>query len=419
MPNKYLTYAKNLTTYFGASIVPMALSLLTNPLIAMNMSPEDYAISGYYLSFTALISPIIIFYLIHYYIKEYFKRNEEEREILFAIIAKGLIWFSGIISILCFFILFIYLRFFNQELSFPIMPYLALMVFSLPLTGLYSLQQAQYRMKKDARSFFWLSMINSLFSLAILLLFVVIFKWGAYGKLLAPLIGNLGIFIFLIFKYRDTWRIKTSLKEFKPIFLFCAPLALSAMLGYFTHGFSTTYLESVGDVTEYGIFIVGNSIAGYLTVFSTAIGNTFQPDLYETTIKKAWRRYAKFCALQISLISGIAVIFIISAPYLISLLTAGRYVDSTPYAQIIALSTLTSGIYYLINNFSIATDHPKLYLYTSLVGSCLIVLLMPLAVKHWSYYGGAWMTVVSYIIYAVINIILLALVHTNRYSKAT
>lgn len=407
MQSKYATYAKNLTTYFGASLIPMLLSLVTNPLIAKNMSPKDYAISGYYQSFTSLISPIIVFYLVHYYIKEYFKQDETQRLQLFATIAKALIWFSGVISLLCFVALLLYLLYVNSDFSFPIMPYLAMMVFSLPLTGLYSLQQAKLRMERDAKAFFRLSVVNSVFTLILVLLFVVVFRWGAFGKLLGPLIGNFFIFLFLVFKFRQVWKVRTSISDFKPIFFFCLPLALSAMLGYFTNGFSTTYLESIGDTTEYGIYIVGSSIGAYLTVFATAIGNTFQPDLYETVIKKQWNRYIKICAIEISFITIVAILFILFSSNIISVLTAGRYVASTRYAQIIALSTISSGIYYLINQLSIATDHPQLYLYTSVIGSIFIVLLMPLVVNKWSYYGGAWMTVMSYVLFSIINVVLL------------
>ena len=62
-------YARNLTLYFGASLIPMVLNLAINPLIAMNMTPEDYAINGYYTSFSSLISPVVLFYMLHYYNK--------------------------------------------------------------------------------------------------------------------------------------------------------------------------------------------------------------------------------------------------------------------------------------------------------------------------------------------------------------
>lgn len=417
MPNKYLSYVKNLTSYFGASVIPMVLGLIANPWIAKNMSPEDYAISGYYNSFSPLISPIIIFYLIHFFIKEYFRRNEQERMQLFALIAKATIWFSGIMSIVCFIALFAYLTYFNHALSFPVMPYLALMVFALPLTGLLNLQLAEYRMEKKASAYLILSVCNGTLNIILTVMLVVWMKWGAFGKLLGPLICNFIVLLFMIFKLKKVFNVSTPFRDFKKVFIFCLPLAASAMLGYFTNGFSTTYLESIRKTTEYGYYIVGASMAGYLTTLSTAVGNTFQPDLYETTIKKQWSRYAKFCILQVGAYSIIVLGFIISAPFIISILTAGRYIPSTPFAQIIALSTITSGIFFLINNYSIATNRPNLYLYTSIIGSVIIVYVTPIFVNKWGFYGGAWINVISFGILSAINLILLYFIKPKQYES--
>lgn len=411
MDNRYLRYTKVFSSYLGASLITMLLNLAINPLIARNMSPEDYAISGYYSSYSSLIVPVIAFYMIHYYIKEYFRIEKDERIRLFSAIAKALIWFSGLISGLCFLILIIYLKFLDSSLSLPISPYLAFTVFSLPLTGLYNLQLAEYRMKKESKSYFCLAVGNGVILVMLNLIFIVFFKWGAFGKLLAPLIGNLLVFCYLIWKFRSFFRISTRKTEYLQIIRFCWPLALSAMLGYFTSGFTTTYLESIGDNYRYGLYVVGASIGSYLTVFSTAIGNTFQPDLYESIIKKQWRKWIKICLAEIGLTIIIAMSFIILAPYVIDILTGGRYIDSTPYARIIAISTITSLIYFLINAFTIATNHPKFYLYTSVIGSLSIVLLMPYFVHNYSFIGGCWLSVISFLIFAFINILLLILSH--------
>ncbi len=408
-------YGSNAGLYFAASLIPMILSLVTNPWIAKNMSPEDYAISGYYTSFTSLISPIIIFYMIHYYIKEYFRRSEQERERLMAVIAKATVWFSGLMSLICFFALYIYLKYLKEDLVFAISPYLALMVFALPLTGLLNLQLSQYRMQKRATAYFRLSVGNGILNTLMTVLFVVLLKWGAFGKLLGPLVCNAMVFVMMVVMFRKYLITETTLCEFRPVFVFCLPLAVSAMLGFFTSGFSTNYLESLGNTVEYGYYIVGASIGSYLTVFGAAIGNTFQPDLYESVINRRWRKYMLVLGIEIVGILLIALAFIVLAPYIISVLTAGRYVSSTPYAQIIALSAVTSTIYYLVNNFSIATNHPNLYLYTSLLGSVFIVLAMPWAVDAYGYYGGAWMSVFSFIAFAIMNVLLLLFVHRHRF----
>ena len=79
----------------------MLLNMVINPLIAINMSPADYAIVGYYTAFNTLISPIILFYMLHFYNKCFFELNEENRIRLKATIFKALIVFSGILSVLC------------------------------------------------------------------------------------------------------------------------------------------------------------------------------------------------------------------------------------------------------------------------------------------------------------------------------
>lgn len=399
-------YAKNLSSYFGASLIPMLLNLLVNPWIAKNMLPEDYAITGYYSSYSSLIGPIIVFYLIHFYIKEYFKLNQDDRLKLFATIGKALIWFSGVVSVICFVLIFIFLNYFNK-ISLPVSPYLALSVFSLPLTGLLNLQLAEYKLEKNTHSYFILSVSNGVLSVLISCLYVVIFKWGALGKLLAIFSVNFFFFLFLLYKLRHALFIKTDRKDYITIFKFCLPLALSAMLGYFTTGFTTTYLESIGNNTEYGIYVVGVSIATYLTTFATAINNTFQPDIYEAIIKYQLDRFAKFCILQIALISFVVILFILCAPFAIRILTAGRYMGSTIYAQIVSLSTITSSIYYLINNYSIATGRPKIYLSTTIIGSIIIVCTLPLIVNRFQFIGGCWFSVFSFLLFALTNLCLL------------
>lgn len=407
MKRKIYGYIKHISAYFSASLIPMLLMLVINPLIALNMSPEDYAITGYYTSFNNLISPLIIFYMIHYYNKRYFELDQEGRLKLKALLFKAVTAFSFIVSIVCLITLYAYIKIFNSSIQFAIFPYLAFTVFALPLTGLYNLELADFRMGRDSKSFFKLSVSNGILLVVLNLAFVVIAKWGATGKLLSPLLSNAVVFSYIFIKNRNLLKIRSSWKDFAEILKFCWPLTIGAMLGYFSSGFDRTYLESLGNVTEYGFYIVGSSIAGYLYTFSTSISSTFQPDIYEAIAKNDNRLLAKTIAIQVSLVSLVVVLFIIFCPLVIRILTAGRYVDSTVYARIISVSTITSSIYYIVNNYTIAKGYPRLYLYTTVISSVLIVLFLPMAIRKFEYVGGAWMVSGSYVILAMTNLLLL------------
>lgn len=411
-------YGKSVTTYFAASVIPMLLMVLANPLIALNMSPEDYAVSGYYNSFSALMSPVIVFYMVHYYSKRYYEVDSEARLRLKAMLFKALIFFSFGMSVICLGLLAAYLFVVKKDFSFPFMPYAAIMVFAIPLTGVYKLEQTECRMSRDSKGYFNITVASGVILVLMNLLFVAGVKWGALGKMLAPMVTNLIVFLYVVVRYRKLFRIKTTFGEFRRTLTFCLPLASGAMLGYFSNGFDRTYMESLGNVTEYGYYIVGAQIAGYLTVAATSVTSTFQPDIYEAIAMKNRNSLVRTCVMQIGLIAAGVAVFVILCPLIINLLTAGRYVESTPYARIISLSTLTSSIYYVINNYTIAKGKPRLYLYTTVIGSVLTVAAYPAVVGNYGYYGGAYMTGISFAVLAAVNLALLGISRVSGNRRA-
>lgn len=388
----------------------MLLNIAINPFIAMNMSPEDYSILGYFTSFNSLISPIIPYYFIHYYQKRHFELNEEQRRELESLIFRSLILLSGAISLICFAGLLVYIHFFAKTISFPIFPYLLFTVATVYLNGIYCFQQSEYKMSRRPSQYTKLTIFVGLINVTLTLLFVVIIKLGALGKFVAPLLCNFSVFIYLLLRNRELWKVKVSIKSLKPIIIFCTPLTVGAALGYFTNGFDRTYLEQLGDVTEYGNYIVGTQIGLYINVFAAAISTTFSPDICESIATNNQIRFWKYSVLQVSLISIVVLIFIIVCPFAIKILTAGRYMGAVQYASLIAISSITSSIYYIINYYSIATNRPRLYLYTTIIGTLIIIGLYPIVIPAFKYVGGAVMVVVSYVILSLINIILLKLI---------
>ena len=191
-------YISQLSHYFSASLIPMLLNLVINPLVSLNMNPEDFAITGYYTSFSALISPIIVFYMLHYYNKRYFELDENGREYLRALLFKALIFFSFAVSVICLLILLFYIKIFTSN-SFGTFPYLYMAVLTIPFTGIYNLELADYKMRRESKAYLSLSVFKGIALVVMVLLFVVIFKWGAFGKLLAPLLIELFVFILYIY----------------------------------------------------------------------------------------------------------------------------------------------------------------------------------------------------------------------------
>lgn len=406
---KYLKYTKSLSQYLGASMIPMLLNLATNPLIAMNMSPDDYAIMGYYSSFNILLAPLVSFYMLHYYTKRYYEVDVAEREVLRATLAKSLIFFSGLISVFCFMGLYVYVSIFNADSTISFSPYAFLAVFSLPITGLYSLMLVDLRMGRESGRFLKVSLVFGAALVLLNILLVVVFKWGAFGKLLAPFINNVAFFIYGLWYYKDQMKYDFDKKQFKEMLIFCFPLTIAAMLGFFSNGIDRVFLERLGNNTELGYYSVGVSMASYIGVFQTAIGNTFQPDLFQSIVQRNTKRLAQIIALLVGSTAVIVFVYIIAAPLVVKILTAGRYLMSVRYTRIIALSTLTSAMYYTVSQITIALGKSTVTLLTKILTTLASLALFSYLIAKYEYIGAAWGLVLSFIISMLFNIFLLRL----------
>jgi O-antigen/teichoic acid export membrane protein len=290
-------------------------------------------------------------------------------------------------------------------------------VLTIPFTGIYSLELADYKMKRMSRSDFNLSLLKGVGSVLAVLIFVVLLHWGATGRLFATLFDDVSVFLYLLFKHKDVWKIKTNLKELKTVLMFCWPLALGAALGYFSNGYDKSVLEPIGNIDEYGYYCVGLSIAGYLGIFTSTISATFQPDTYEAIISGNISRIFKIASLRLGLTLLVVAIFLLFCPLVVRILTAGKYLAAVPYARIMSISAVTSSAYYIINDYSIAKGKPYMYLITTILGSIVIIFLMPVFVCNFSYIGGALMNVLSFVIFLVINLMLLVLLSAKSINK--
>lgn len=405
--SKYFNRVGSISQYFLASLVPLVLNLVSNPLVAMNMSPEDYAIVGYYKSFNTLILPLVLFYVLHYYTKRYYELNDEKRLVLKATVFKFLIYASFFISILCLIGICVYTIFFNKESHIALMPYAAINVFSLPLTGLYSLALIDFRMSRESKRFLGLSVSYSFSSIALLLVLVVAFKWGAFGNLLSTFLVNSLFFVFCCYKNRHLFGVKVDREQFIRMLSFCWPLTLAAMLGFFSNGYDRVYLERLGNVNELGYYVVAFSIAQHISVFSNAVGSTFQPDIYQSIASRNLKKYFQFIGIVLAANALTVMLFIPLAPFVIDILTAGRYLESTAYVQIMAVSVFASAIYFAISQFTIALGFTKISLYNNILTSVLCVFMFKLVIRGWQFNGAAWGLTITYMISSLGNLLFL------------
>lgn len=395
---------KNVSLYFSASLIQGLVSLAINPLIAMNMSHYDYALTGFYTSFNSLILPLLNLMFGQYFNRLYFKLNsEEERNDLAAKLVSTRLIFNLFEIVFILIVFHMYAKI--QNIQFPVYPYAIITFSTIIFNNIYDFYLLKLKMGKRASSFFKISIINSVLLSGLLLLLVVGFKLGGLGKLLAPLVTSVILCIYLLPKI--TKKIILDKKIFLDALKFCWPLILAAASGYFLRGFDRALLVNLNDNVQLGLYNVAISISGYLAIFQTSISNTFQPDIFEAVANNNKKKI-------IIIIGGINVlnlipiiIFIAFAPFITKILTAGRFTDAYTYARILALNNVSMTLAYTsMASIFIAKGYTFLSMTSEVIGAILSIVMFKIMINKYNFYGAAWGQVISYFLIFIIGILL-------------
>lgn len=406
MISKYGRYLKNTGIYLFASILSSIISLLINPFLAANLSPEDYGTIGYYGGFSALFQPLIGFFILDYFLRKYFVLAENKRQELRNMVVKLYICFSGIIALGCLVLLCIYN--YSSDVIVPTFPYAVIFIMESYVLTIYNLRLAEYKMAGESIKFLKLSLSYGIILAICSICLVVLLKMGALGKMLASLIASFSVFIYCLSKYKGVFKCKIEKEIFLDILRYASPLVFAGLLGFFSKGFDKVLLERQGDLQNLGIYSVGFTMACYLDTFATAVKSTFQPDTYNALAEKNLKKLLKTMIIVIGSVAIIVLVFLFLCPILITILFAGRYDAAIPYARILSLSIISSTVYYQISQATYGSGLSNLTLINKIIGTVLTIALYSVLIPKFGSIGAAWGVVVSYIVYAISNVILLA-----------
>lgn len=88
---------------------------------------------------------------------------------------------------------------------------------------------------------------------------------------------------------------------------------------------------------------------------------------------------------------------------------------SVKYTQIIALSVLTSAMYFTVSQITVALGKSKITLLTKIITTIFSVIMFSYLINHFAFIGAAWGMVLSFVVSLFVNLILLWL--SFKYSK--
>ncbi len=391
---------QNAGLYFLGSIVQALFALITQPIYSIYLSAAEFGIIGYFEAIKHFFTPIFILSMTSVYLMHYFKQGEaENKKLLFNITFHLLIIntftiFIGYVGI--------YLYFVRLGVKIPLNPFAWYILIALLLDNIKSIVLINFRIRKKALSFFIFSVLNTMLNVGIGLLFVAVFKWGAEGRMLAPIIAMIILVPYCTYIIKRYTTFYVNFKRFAENLRIAFPLILSAYAYVPIANIDRIFLERLNNISEFGLYNIGITIAGYVQLAYVALALAFEPDIFQSVAQKNYKKLFKIFAVMFAPYFIVVLAFIAFSEYLIFFLTAGRYLGASVYSNIAIISVFFSGIYWFFDKILIALGKTKLNLYTNILGSVASLIVMYYTITNFGFIGAAYGKILLSIVIASI-----------------
>jgi O-antigen/teichoic acid export membrane protein len=395
---------KNAGLYFLGSILQAILSIIVQPIYSLHLSADEFGILGYFDAIKSTLVPIFIFGMSSFFLMRYFKQGEEDNKKLLFNVAFYLCCFNTITLFVSY--IAIYLYFDYMKVNIPLNPFAWFILIALLLDNIKSFVLINYRIRKKALAFFIFSAANSLFNFGLGILFVAYFKWGAEGRIAAPLVSSLlllPVCIYILLKYSTmNFDIKVFLNGMKVAF----PLVLAAYAYVPIETADRFFLERLNNLSEFGLYNIGVTLAGYILLAYVALGTALEPDIFKAVAEKDNKKLIRSALIIFVPYLLFVLIFMSFSHLIISILTAGRYIEAVKYTNILLIAVFLMGVYWFLDKILIALEKTKMNLIINILGGASSIIVTYLAVDVFKFTGAAYAKVIVALVLSITAFIL-------------
>lgn len=345
-------FVKNSMIYIVVSILQKAIMFFLLPLYTAFLTPEDFGVLNVVLSISAFLSVLFLISLNSAAMRFHYNHPDDNLKIkkLWGTLTTFVILNSVVLGAVFIFLHRFILDPFAKDIEFY--PFVFLGILYTILSPLYLFYQ-NYLQTKQIGLYYGINMtLNFLLNIGLVILFVVVFKLGVLGILLANVITALVFFIFVLIVFLPKITIGLSRTILKPSFKYAIPLVPHSLSAWFTMMVDRILVNSLYSKSETGIYSVGYQFGNIVNIFNSAVNQAYVPWFYErekmgpeghrqiVTIAELLTIVYCFLATGLSLFSQEVLSFMVTA----------EFRDAWKVIPLISFAWVFNGLYYFFVN---------------------------------------------------------------------
>ena len=397
MANKYKTLLKNSTTLAAGAFFSKALVFLLMPLYSSVMSTAEYGIADLVAQTANLLFPLVTLGICQSVFRFSFGKKEDRKAAFstgLLAMAAGLVLFFALIPLL-------------KQIT-AISDYMLLLGLYVFMYGLHTLCGSLLRGLGMVRAFASKGIICTAATLMFNILFLLVFKMGVVGYLLANICADFVTVIYMVWggdllDYVDFRRVRKDL--IRDMLKFSLPLIPTTVCWWIVN-MSDRYLVTymVSEAAN-GVYSMAYKIPNIMITLTGIFTEAWQMSLVNEENKGVkWGRFFTriFDGFKSVMFIGAAGLILFIKP-VSRLLARNDFYESWKYMPVLIMACLFTGIVSFISDIYVAKKKSVYSLIDAVSGAALNIVLNLIFINWWGAMGAAIATLLSYFAVYIIS----------------
>lgn len=249
------------------------------------------------------------------------------------------------------------------------------------------------------------SFITAFTTVILNVIFIVGFRWGAYGMLTASLIGNIvcSIYIFITKKVYKYIKFKLFSKELlKKLWKYSLPLIPNAISWWIFNSSDRIIVSSVLGIGENGILSAAYKFSSvYITIYNIFNMTWTESASLHINDKDNGEFFSKIINTTLKLFSTICFGIIACMPFIFPIMINEKFGSAYNQIPILMLSSLFNVVVGLISVIYIAKKDTKAVAKTSVMSAIINLVVNLCLIKFIGLYAASISTLVAYFIMSI------------------
>lgn len=391
MANKQKYLAKNVLLFSISGFIPKVLSIFLVPLYTSYLTTAEYGVSDLISTTVSLLIPIFTLDIQDAVMRFALDKKYDQKDVFSAairIVLVGTVLVCGGVAIISL------LNIPGIEKSYLF--FFVIMYFS---TAVYNTISLFCRGIDKVNVMVVGSIINSIVSLSANILFLVAFKWGLNGYLLANSLGSVIALIWCILgaKLHRYCKLSISRNVYKDMIAFSFPLIFSVIAWWINNASDRYILTWMSGVAVSGLYAVSYKIPNILSMFQNIFAQAWSISAVKEFDKDDTDGFMSntYNMMNFGMIALCSGIMIMNIP-IAKILYSNDFFEAWKFVPPLLIAVVFNAMALFIGSIFTAVKDTKILSISTIIGAVVNTVCNFIFIYFWGAYGAAMATMFGY-----------------------